>query len=170
MLDTRIARKWDDEIVPQLIEYIRLPAKSPHFDPEWRKHGHIEAAIKQAHTWAAAQDIKGLKLEIVRLEGRTPVLLFDVPATNTSQQTVVFYGHLDKQPEMTGWRSDMGPWSPLLEQGRLYGRGGADDGYAIFAALTAVMALDAEGIGRPRCVGLIETCEESGSPDLPAYL
>jgi hypothetical protein len=170
MLDTRISRQWDDDIVPQLIDYIRLPAKSPHFDPEWQRHGHIEAAVAQAHTWAARQGIKGLKLEVVRLERRTPVLFFDVPATGSVPQTVVFYGHLDKQPEMTGWRPGFGPWTPVVEGGRLYGRGGADDGYAVFAALSAIGALDAEGVARPRCVGLIETCEESGSYDLPAYL
>src|SRR6186713_1095322 len=168
MLDTRIARKWDDEIVPQLIDYIRLPAKSPHFDPEWKRHGHIDASIAQAHAWAARQGIKGMTLEIVRLEGRTPVLFFDIPGKG--DETVCFYGHLDKQPEMTGWRAGLGPWTPVIEEGRLYGRGGADDGYALFAALAAVVALDAEGIARPRCVGLIETCEESGSYDLPEYL
>ena len=168
MLDTRISRQWDEDIVPQLIDYIRLPAKSPHFDPEWRRHGHIEASIRQAHAWAARQGIKGMTLEIVRLEGRTPVIFFDVPGTGSD--TVCFYGHLDKQPEMVGWRSNLGPWTPVIEEGRLYGRGGADDGYAIFGALSAIAALDAEGIARPRCVGLIETCEESGSYDLPAYL
>src|SRR5687768_1592104 len=168
MLDTRIARQWDDDIVPQLIDYIRLPAKSPHFDPEWKRHGHIEASIALAHAWAARQGIKGMTLEVVRLGERTPVLFFDVPGQGSD--TVCFYGHLDKQPEMTGWRSGLGPWTPVIESGRLYGRGGADDGYAIFAALSAISALDAEGIARPRCVGLIETCEESGSYDLPAYL
>ena len=168
MLDTRIARQWDDDIVPQLIDYIRLPAKSPHFDADWKKHGHIEASIAQAHAWAARQGIKGMALEVVRLEGRTPVLFFDVPGKGAD--TVCFYGHLDKQPEMTGWRAGLGPWTPVIEEGRLYGRGGADDGYAVFAALSAIAALDAEGIDRPRCVGLIETCEESGSYDLPAYL
>jgi len=172
MLDTRIARHWDEEIVPQLIDYIRLPAKSPHFDPEWRRHGYIAASIAQARRWAEHQEIAGLKLEVIELEGRTPLLYFDAPArgSGASQQTVVLYGHLDKQPEMTGWRSDLGPWTPKLEQGRLYGRGGADDGYAIFAALSAIAALDHENVPRPRCVGLIETCEESGSYDLPAYL
>ena len=170
MLDTRIARQWDDDIVPQLVDYIRLPAKSPHFDHDWKRHGHIEAAVAQAHTWAARQGIKGMKLEVIRLEGRTPVLFFDVPATGPHAQTVVFYGHLDKQPEMTGWRTGMGPWTPVIENQRLYGRGGADDGYAAFAALSAIGALDAENIPRPRCLGLIETCEESGSYDLPAYL
>jgi acetylornithine deacetylase/succinyl-diaminopimelate desuccinylase-like protein len=172
MLDTRIARQWDDDIVPQLIDYIRLPAKSPHFDPDWRRHGHIDASIAQARRWAEHQKIAGLAIEVIELEGRTPVIYFDVPARGegASRQSVLIYGHLDKQPEMTGWRAGLGPWTPVLEQGRLYGRGGADDGYAIFAALSAIAALDAEGVARPRCVGLIETCEESGSYDLPAYL
>ena len=145
MLDTRIARHWDEEIVPQLIDYIRLPAKSPHFDPEWKRHGHIAASIEQARRWAAHQDIAGLQLEVIELEGRTPLLFFDVPARgrDASRKTVILYGHLDKQPEMAGWRSDLGPWTPKLEQGRLYGRGGADDGYAVFAALSAISALDA---------------------------
>ncbi len=170
-LEDRIGKQWDDDIVPQLIEYIRLPAKSPHFDPEWEKRGHIEAAIQQAHRWVARQGVRGLTLEIVRLAGRTPVLFFDIPATGGRDAgTVLLYGHLDKQPEMTGWRAGLGPWVPVLEEGRLYGRGGADDGYAVFAALSAITALDAQGIARPRCLGLIETCEESGSYDLPAYL
>ena len=71
---------------------------------------------------------------------------------------------------MVGWREGLGPWSPVIENGRLYGRGAADDGYAVYAALTIVQAIDAQKLPRPRCVGLIETCEESGSPDLPAYL
>ena len=58
----------------------------------------------------------------------------------------------------------------MVENGKLYGRGSADDGYAIYAALTTIAALDAQGASRPRCVGIIETFEESGSPDLPDYL
>jgi acetylornithine deacetylase/succinyl-diaminopimelate desuccinylase-like protein len=171
-LADRIARQWDDDIVPQLIEYIRLPAKSPNFDAQWEKHGHIEAAVRQAERWIQAQKIPGLALEVVRLPGRTPFLFFDVPAkgAGASPRTVALYGHLDKQPEMTGWREGFGPWTPVYQEGRLYGRGGADDGYAVFAAISAIMALDAQGVARPRCVGLIETCEESGSYDLPAYL
>ncbi len=171
-LARRIEKQWDEDIVPQLIEYVRLPAKSPHFDPDWEKNGHIEAAIRQAERWVLAQGVPGLSLEIVRLPGRTPVLFFDIPATGGlgAQRTVLLYGHLDKQPEMTGWREGLGPWTPVYAEGKLYGRGGADDGYAVFAALSAIQALDAEGIARPRCVGLVETCEESGSYDLPAYL
>ncbi len=171
MLSDRIDRQWDADIVPQLVDYIRIPAKSPHFDPQWREHGHIEAAVQLALAWSRRQPIAGMTLEVIRLEGRTPVIFFDVPARDTSSsKTVLLYGHLDKQPEMTGWRAGLGPWTPVIEDGRLYGRGGADDGYAIFASLCAIQALDAEAIPRPRCVGLIETCEESGSYDLPAYL
>lgn len=171
-LAARIERQWDESILPELIEYIRLPAKSPAFDAEWAKHGHIDTAIQNAERWVKAQSVTGLHVEIIRIGARTPVLFFDIPATGGlgNDRTVLFYGHLDKQPEMTGWRADLSPWKPVYEDGKLYGRGGADDGYAVYAALASVMALDAEGVPRPRCVGLIETCEESGSFDLPAYL
>lgn len=167
-LAAAIARTWNESIVPQLIEYIRIPAKSPHFDPQWEAHGHIEKVVRLAEAWVRQQPVRGLAAEIVRLPGRTPLLFFDVPGTG--ERTVLLYGHLDKQPEMTGWRDDLGPWKPLIEDGRLYGRGGADDGYAVFASLAAIGALQAQGIAHARCVGMIETCEESGSYDLPAYL
>jgi acetylornithine deacetylase/succinyl-diaminopimelate desuccinylase-like protein len=164
-------RRWDEAIVPALTDYIRIPAKSPMFDPEWQAHGHIERVIRDAAAWVEARGVAGLELEVVRLEGRTPVIFFDVPATKAgSRDTICLYGHLDKQPEFNGWRSDLGPWTPKYERGLLYGRGGADDGYAVYAAITAIEALDRQGIPRPRCVGLIESCEESGSYDLPAYV
>jgi acetylornithine deacetylase/succinyl-diaminopimelate desuccinylase-like protein len=167
-----IDRRWDEELLPRLIDYIKVPAISPAFDPNWAAHGHLRSVIRDAHAWCRAQEIAGMTLEVVSIDGRTPCLFFDVPATGSlgNDKTVLFYGHLDKQPEMEGWRADLGPWMPKLEDGKLYGRGGADDGYAIYAALTIIAALDRQGIARPRCVGLIETCEESGSPDLPAYL
>jgi acetylornithine deacetylase/succinyl-diaminopimelate desuccinylase-like protein len=163
-----ISTQWDVEIVPQLTEYIRIPAKSPDFDPQWEIHGHIERAIRLAEAWVGKQPVRGLTFEIVRLPGRTPLLYFDV--AGTGDRSVLLYGHLDKQPEMVGWREGYGPWDPLFENGKLYGRGSADDGYAVFAALAAIGALQAQGIAHSRCVGMIETCEESGSYDLPAYL
>src|SRR5207245_2066053 len=128
-----------------------------------------------AAAWVRAQPVRGLAVEIVRLPGRTPLLYFDIPAHGDSlpvgeAATVLVYGHLDKQPEMTGWRDGYGPWEPLYQDGKLYGRGSADDGYAVFAALAAIAALQAQRIAHSRCVGMIETCEESGSYDLPAYL
>ena len=167
-----ISHQWDIDIVAQLIEYIKLPAKSPGFDHDWAKHGFLDAAIEQARQWVAAQPVAGLTVEVVRADGRTPVLFFDIPAVGDidPNSTVLLYGHLDKQPEMSGWRAGFGPWTPVYESGKLYGRGSADDGYAVFAALSAIMALDKQGVARPHCIGLIETCEESGSYDLPFYL
>ena len=162
-----IARFWDEAIVPALVEYIRIPAKSPHFDRDWAKNGHIDAAVKLAADWCRKHAVPGMTLEVVRIEGRTPVLLVEVPGTAGN---VLIYGHLDKQPEMVGWRKDLGPWTPLIENGKLYGRGGADDGYAVFCALSALRALHQEKRAHARCVMLIECCEESGSYDLPAYL
>ena len=166
-----VDRKWDDEIVHALTDYIAVPAKSPMFDADWARHGYIDRVVTDAAKWAEAQRVKGLRLEVIRLEGRTPVIFFEAPATRSgSTDTVVLYGHLDKQPEFDGWRNDLGPWTPKYLDDKLYGRGGADDGYAIYSSLTALAAIDAQGVDRPRCVGLIETCEESGSYDLLPYI
>ncbi len=166
-----VTQKWDRDIVGQLTEYIRIPAKSPGFDPDWVQHGYIETVVRNAAAWVEAQKVEGLQLEIVRLPGRTPVLFFEIAATRpASSQTVLMYGHLDKQPEFSGWRSDLGPWTPKYEDGKLYGRGGADDGYAVYASIAAVQALKAQQVQHPRIVGLIETCEESGSYDLLPYI
>jgi acetylornithine deacetylase/succinyl-diaminopimelate desuccinylase-like protein len=162
---------WDQRIVPALTDYIQVPAKSPMFDAQWAEHGLLDRVVRDAAGWVESRKVAGLKLEVLRMEGRTPVIFFDIPATRAdASDTVLLYGHLDKQPEFTGWRKDLGPWTPKYENGLLYGRGGADDGYAAYAAISAIEALDSQGIGRPRCVGLIEACEESGSHDLPAYL
>jgi acetylornithine deacetylase/succinyl-diaminopimelate desuccinylase-like protein len=165
-----IDRIWDTEVVPQLVDYIRIPNKSPSFDPDWRGHGHMDAAVNQFAAWALGKiaEITGATLEIVRLDGRTPVILIEIPGAGP--ETVLLYGHLDKQPEMTGWSEGLGPWIPVLRDGKLYGRGGADDGYAMFGALSAILALKAQRQSHARCVILIEACEESGSYDLPAYV
>ena len=167
----KIAEFWDDSIVPALRDYIRIPAKSPHFDRAWQKNGYIDAAVELAADWCRKNPVPGMKLEVVRLEGRTPVLLLDIPPFNSaSKEVVLMYGHLDKQPEMVGWKEGYGPWEPVMADGKLYGRGGADDGYAVFASLAALKALHDEKRPHARIVVLIECCEESGSYDLPAYL
>ena len=168
---SQVTAQWDGDILKQLTDYIAIPAKSPMFDSDWAEHGHLETVMRNAASWVEAQKVAGLKLEIVRLEGRTPVLFFEIPATRAdSTQTVLMYGHLDKQPEFSGWRNDLGPWTPKYEDGKLYGRGGADDGYAVYASIAAVQALKAQNIPHPRIVGLIETSEESGSCDLLPYV
>ena len=173
-------RVWDEDIVARISQYIAVPAKSPAFDPAWANNAYLTTVVRDAAQWISSRKIEGLRLEIVEIEGRTPVLFFEVPASNgdgsrvangpLKNQTVLMYGHLDKQPEFTGWRSDLGPWLAKYQDGRLYGRGGADDGYAVYAAITAVQALKEQQAPHPRIVGLIETSEESGSPDLLPYV
>jgi acetylornithine deacetylase/succinyl-diaminopimelate desuccinylase-like protein len=163
---------WTESILPQLVEYIRIPNKSPAFDAEWAVHGHMDKAVELIATWAKAQPIRGLSVEVVRLPGRTPLIFMEIPATPgaPADACVMLYGHLDKQPEMVGWEPDLGPWKPVMRGDRLYGRGGADDGYAAFASLTAIRVLQEQKIPHARCVVLIEGCEESGSFDLPPYI
>ena len=166
-----VSQAWDGDILRQLTDYIQIPAKSPAFDAQWAEHGHLEAVLRNAAQWVEAQKVAGLQLEIIRLPGRTPVMFFDIPSTlANAQQTVLMYGHMDKQPEFSGWRNDLGPWTPKYEEGKLYGRGGADDGYAVYASIAAVQALKNQNTPHPRIVGLIETCEESGSYDLLPYV
>jgi acetylornithine deacetylase/succinyl-diaminopimelate desuccinylase-like protein len=165
-----IDRLWDEEVVPTLVDYIRIPNKSPAFDADWAAHGHMDEAVELLESWARRKldALKGSTLEVIRLEGRTPVILIDIPGQGSD--CVLLYGHLDKQPEMVGWSEGLGPWTPVIRGDKLYGRGGADDGYAMFGAISALLALQHAGIPHARCVILIEACEESGSPDLPYYV
>ncbi len=163
-----VGKVWDDSIVPTISEYITVPNKSPHFDPDWEQHGHMEKAVQMLEAWCREQPIEGMQLEIVRIEGRTPLLFIDIPGA--SDDVVLLYGHYDKQPEFSGWDKDLDPWKPVIRDGKLYGRGGADDGYATFGSLTAIRALQEQGIPHAHCVILIEGCEESGSFDLPHYI
>src|SRR6478609_374070 len=78
-----VDRKWNDEIVPALTDYIAVPAKSPMFDADWARHGFIERVVTDAVQWVEQQRVTGLKVEIVRLAGRTPVIFFEAPATRS---------------------------------------------------------------------------------------
>ena len=168
-----VARKWDDDLVPRLVDYVRVPAKSPAFDASWSAHGYLDAVVERRRGLVSRAAIAGMTIEVIAIAGRTPCLLFDIPATGGlgKDRTVLFYGHLDKQPEMTGWREGLGPWIPVIEDGQAV-RPGRRRRRLCDLSLRSPrsQALDAQGVARPRCVGLIETCEESGSSDLPAYL
>src|ERR1700736_3679564 len=167
-LSASIDRTWDDSILERLVAYVRIPNKSPDFDPQWERNGYMEAAITLMADWCRQQPVPGARVQVRRLPGRTPLLLVDVPGEVPG--CVLLYGHLDKQPEFTGWLPGLGPWEPVIREGKLYGRGAADDGYAVFSSLTAIAALKAQKVPLARCVLLIEACEESGSVDLPAHL
>ncbi|MEN8159931.1 MAG: M20/M25/M40 family metallo-hydrolase [Myxococcota bacterium] len=167
-LRAHVAQVFEHSAVPALERYIAIPNRSPLFDPDWSSAGHMERAALLIADWCRRREVPGLRLEVIRLPGRTPLVFFEAPGE--TDDTVLLYGHLDKQPEMEGWAEGLGPWTPVRRGPRLYGRGGADDGYAAFAALTALEALAAQRVPRARCIGLIEACEESGSFDLPAYV
>src|SRR5580765_7537421 len=136
-----VDQAWGDSIVPTLVEYIKIPNKSPAFDPDWAAHGYMEEAVRLFEAWARERValLPGATLDVVRLPGRTPLMLFDIPGEGPPNgnnggdgDTVLLYGHLDKQPEMVGWAEGYGPWTPRIDGDKLYGRGGADDGYAMF--------------------------------------
>ena len=159
---------WDDEILPTLIEYIKIPNKSPAFDSNWEKAGHMEKVLQLAKSWVEKHKPDCSILHINRINNRTPLLMLEVPGDRDGN--ILMYGHLDKQPEMEGWKDGYGPWSPVMKGEKLYGRGGADDGYALFASLGIIKSLMEQGASLPRIIILIEFCEESGSPDLPYYI
>jgi acetylornithine deacetylase/succinyl-diaminopimelate desuccinylase-like protein len=157
---------WEQEILPALQEYIRIPNKSPAFEPRWQQN--MDRAVALIEYWCRRQPVAGLQVEVIRLPERTPVIYMEVPGQGA--ETVLLYGHLDKQPEMTGWRPGLSPWQSVREGDKLYGRGGADDGYSSFASLAALRLVQEQNVPHARCVVLIEACEESGSTDLPAYI
>ncbi len=163
-----VEHAWTDRIIPALTDYLRIPNQSPAYDPDWNRNGHMDRAVELVVDWVRAQDVPGLSLDVVRLDGRTPLVFIEVPGQ--TRETVLLYGHLDKQPPMHGWNEGLGPWTPVISDGKLYGRGGADDGYAGLASLTAIQALQDQGLPHARCVIIIEADEESGSDDLPYYI
>ena len=167
-LQSTINTFWDDHIIPVLIDYIKIPNKSPSFDPGWKASGHMDRVLELATDWTKLHMPENAKLFVKQADGRTPLILVDIHGDRDGN--ILMYGHLDKQPEMDGWDQGLGPWMPVMKNEKLYGRGGADDGYALFASLCAVKALKEQGVSLPRILILIEFCEESGSPDLPHYM
>ena len=167
-ITSQIDQHWEQSIVPALEQYIRIPNQSPLFDPNWQKSGHMAAAVGLARNWVENQHLAGARVEIHEIQGRTPLLFIEIDGDPAS--TVLMYGHLDKQPAMVGWDADLGPWKPVRRDGKLFGRGAADDGYAVFAATSAIRALQQQKAKHARIVVIIECCEESGSTDLPAYI
>ena len=159
---------WDTSILPTLTEYIKIPNKSPAFDPNWKENGHMDAVLKLAKKWVEKFQPEGSTIHIEEGGDKTPMLILEIPGERDGN--ILMYGHLDKQPEMEGWKDGLEPWVPVFRDDKLYGRGGADDGYALFASLGSILSLKDQGVKLPRIVILIEFCEESGSPDLPHYM
>jgi acetylornithine deacetylase/succinyl-diaminopimelate desuccinylase-like protein len=146
------------------MEYGTIPNVSPAYAPTWHEDGHMKLAALLLIEWVREREIPGAHIELVEQAGRTPFIYIDIPGTK--EGTVVLCGHHDKQPGMEGWREGLGPWTPIREGDLIYGRGIADDGYSIFAAIGAVIQAEVH----PRVVILIEGSEESASRDFRAYL
>jgi acetylornithine deacetylase/succinyl-diaminopimelate desuccinylase-like protein len=172
ILHGTVVRGWADGVLPSLAGLVEIPAVSAAYDVSWERNGHLRAAVDHVSDWAASRDLPGVRCDVVQLDGRAPLLLVEVPPTAnaTADGTVLLYGHLDKQPPLGDWSEGLGPWHAVARDGRLYGRGAVDDGYSGYAAITALEAVRAAGGEHARAIVLLETGEESGSPDLPAYL
>ena len=161
---------FERDALETLTTYAAIPCLSPMYDAQWLTNGHIERAINLLAHWARARSLANFDVTIHRLEGRTPVLAVTVDATAPGSGTAVLYGHLDKQPPLGDWSEGLAPFEPVRRGDRVFARGIADDGYSTFSALLAIEAMEAHAIPHSRCVVLIEASEESGSPDLEAYL
>ena len=159
---------WDKSALPSLCEFVEIPALSPSFDSDWEANGYLDAAVNTFVSWTRSLPLKGLSVSVHRLKNRSPLLLVKIDGDEEGE--VLFYSHLDKQPEASGWSEGKGPWKPVIEDGWLFGRGSVDDGYGGYAGILSVLALQDQGISHPTCRFLIETGEESGSPDLSYYL
>lgn len=167
---TTIDGEWDSSIVQTLSDYIAIPNQSPHYDSEWATNGLIEKAMTVLVDWLKKQPVKGMTFELFEEPGRTPFLLIEIEGSTATANTLFMYGHMDKQPPLLPWAEGLDPYTPVYRDGKLYGRGGADDGYAICSAITSILALQKHNIPHARTVVVIEACEESGSFDLPHYI
>ncbi len=161
---------FERDALPTLTTYAAIKCLSPMYDAQWVQHGYIDQAVELLSDWALARKLANFDVEIRRIDHRTPVLVVTVAATAPGDGTAVLYGHLDKQPPLGDWSEGLAAFEPVRRGDRVYARGIADDGYSTFSALLALEAMEANAIPHSRCVVLIEASEESGSPDLEAYL
>jgi len=165
-----ISHEYDSSVIPTLCKYIEIPNQSPAYDPAWQTNGLQERAIELLENWVRSRNVPGLAIEVVKIPERTPVIFMTLEGKE-STETVLLYGHLDKQPPLTeAWEQGLGPYTPVIRDGKLYGRGGADDGYSTFSSVLVLEALLKQNVSRPRAVVIIEAREESGSQDLAAYV
>ena len=168
--DRNIDEKWDDWYVKGLSDFIRVPNLSPNYDAEFLTNGKIEEAMELVDNYINQLQIEGLSKKVFQPEGSCPLVVYVVEPTHGSEKNVMLYGHLDKQPWMDGWAEGLAPTEPVIRGEYLYGRGGADDGYAPFSCMLAIKNLQLQGVKLPRCALVLETEEESGSANLLTLL
>ena len=174
-MDTELLKKYVDKqftlnILPNLMNFIRIPNLSPLFDPNWKTNGYLFKAANLIVSYAKSLNIKNAEINLLQDSGHTPMVFIEIPASRKNDnRTVIFYGHYDKQPYGTGWDKDKSPTNPVIVDGRLYGRGSADDGYASFSILTAIKTCQEFNCLMPRICCLFEGAEESTDADLKYY-
>jgi len=160
---------WEQSILPSLSDFIEIKALSPLFEPDWANLGELDATIEIFCKWLDEQGISGMSYETHRIDDLSPVLLVTIEGTGPGE--VIFYSHLDKQPSKPElWSEGLHPLRAVRRDPWLYGRGSVDDGYGGYLCATSIRLLQEAGEPHPRCTMIIETCEESGSFDLPPYL
>ena len=164
-----VQKEWNENVLPSLMDFVRIPNVSPSFDEAWDTNGLQTQAFDLVTAWAKAQDLENCKIELLKDAGRTPLLILEIEACD-SEQACMLYAHIDKQPPMGEWMEGLGPYEPAVREGKLYGRGAVDDGYGFYCAIASIKAIQAQGLPCPRVVMLFEGCEESGSRDLPHYM
>ena len=175
-MDKRIIKPYVDKffglrVLPNLMDFIRIPNCSPNYDSDWETNGNALKAANFLCDWIESLEMKDCTVNLVKDPGHTPFLYIEILPTNKDDDsTILLYGHLDKQPAFTGWSDGLGPQKPVIIADRLYGRGSSDDGYAVFAAITAVKACQDNNYPLPRIVILIEGAEESNTVDLFYYV
>eukprot|EP01083_Nonionella_stella_P046907 125601_1 len=161
-----VANEWETNALPALEDFVRIPNTSPEFN------GSPADALKAAQFMKAyvdKQEMAGCTADLRTCGDKTPMLVITIDGTDGSNDTVLSYGHMDKQPGLGGW-SVGGPTDPVRVGDKLYGRGAVDDGYSMFAYITALKALKAQGTKHCRMVITMEAGEESGSPDMIYWL
>lgn len=143
-----------------LDELVRIPSISSQ--PE-----RADAVAESAAAVARLLGTAGVRAEVVAAAGGAPAVIGAIPAP-PGRPTVLLYAHHDVQPEGARelWCYD--PFEPVEREGRLHGRGAADDKGGIAVHLGALLALgDSLDVG---VTVLIEGEEEIGSPTLGAFL
>ncbi len=118
-------------ILKSLFEYISIPNQSPQFDSEWATNGLQEKAIAILVEWIKIKQgiVANLKYKVISESSRTPAIFITIDpflSKASKEETILMYGHMDKQPPLLPWAKGLHPHKPVLRDGKLYGRGGAD--------------------------------------------
>lgn len=166
-----VESEFTNNALPSFKTFLTIENCTPAYDPDWDKNGLLKSAASHLKAYALkSSGVQGLNAILSSDEGKTPFLLVTVDSTSGDGKSILLYGHFDKQPPNSGWSQGLGPYLPVEKDGYLYGRGSADDGYAFYAMLTIIKALQNFNIPHPKFVIILEGSEESGSIDLPIYI